>query len=286
MWYLNTLHFGIRGGGEEHRRLKWGDIELKRDTNSNLDYVEFNERQTKTRTGEDARNVRDSKPRAYETPANKSRCPVEIYKEYRNRRPRGFCNSTDPFYLAVVTNKENPRNDDQWFLRGPVGKNKINNILKNMIKIAKLPEHETKRLTNSSVRKHLCQKLMDKNVQDEHAIHITGHNNLSSLNKYRTLNENRKKEISQILSTTTDDYSVTQSLKNNGTFVGQTNSEPTLQHTSTMTSSLTNIPNSYPSDIFHAMFYGSTINGGTFNVNINFMSSSSPKRARQSWKWN
>jgi hypothetical protein len=53
------------------------------------------------------------------------RYPVGMYKEYRNRRPRGFCNSTDPFYLAVVTNKENPRNDDQWFLRGPVGKNKI-----------------------------------------------------------------------------------------------------------------------------------------------------------------
>jgi hypothetical protein len=33
---------------------------------------------------------------------------------------------------------------------------------------------------------------MDKNVPDEHAINITGHNNLSSLNKYRTLNENRK----------------------------------------------------------------------------------------------
>jgi hypothetical protein len=76
--------------------------------------------------------VHDSKPRAYETPANKYRCPVGMYKEYRNRRPRGFYNSTDPFYLAVVTNKENPRNDDQWFLRGPVGKNKINNNLKNI----------------------------------------------------------------------------------------------------------------------------------------------------------
>jgi hypothetical protein len=80
MWYLNTLHFGNRGGGEERRRLKWGDIELKRDTNTNLDYVEFNERQTKIR------NARDSKPRAYEIPANKSHCPVGMYKEYRNRR--------------------------------------------------------------------------------------------------------------------------------------------------------------------------------------------------------
>ena len=114
------------------------DIEPRRDTNSNLDYIEFNERQAKTRTGEDARNVRDSKPRAYETPANKSRCPVGMYKECRNRRSRGFRNSADPFYLAVVTNKENPRNDDQWFLRGPFGKNNINNILKNMVKIAKL----------------------------------------------------------------------------------------------------------------------------------------------------
>ena len=39
---------------------------------------------------------------------------------------------------------------------------------------------------------------------DEHAMHITGHTNPSSLNKYRTIKENRKKEISQILSTTTD----------------------------------------------------------------------------------
>jgi len=29
MWFLNTFHFGIRGGGEEHRSLCWGDIEKK-----------------------------------------------------------------------------------------------------------------------------------------------------------------------------------------------------------------------------------------------------------------
>jgi hypothetical protein len=65
--------------------------------------------------------------------------------------------------------------------------------------------------------------------------------NISEGFEFGIFDENRKKEISQILSTTTDDNSVTQSLKNNGTFVGQTNSEATLQHTSTMTSSLTNI---------------------------------------------
>lgn len=37
LWYQNTLHFGIRGGGEEHRRLQWHDIQLKHDITMKLD---------------------------------------------------------------------------------------------------------------------------------------------------------------------------------------------------------------------------------------------------------
>ena len=43
MWFLNTLHFGIRGGREEHRSLCWGDLRLKYDTNIKLEYVEYSE---------------------------------------------------------------------------------------------------------------------------------------------------------------------------------------------------------------------------------------------------
>ena len=32
MWFNNTLFFGLRGGGEVHRRLRWGDIKLCHDT--------------------------------------------------------------------------------------------------------------------------------------------------------------------------------------------------------------------------------------------------------------
>ena len=71
---------------------------------------------------------------------------------------------------------------------GPFGKHKMNNILKNIVKIANIPENETKRMK----RKHLFQKFKDKIVPDENAIHITGHKHSSSMNKYRTLNENRK----------------------------------------------------------------------------------------------
>jgi hypothetical protein len=51
----------------------------------------------------------------------------------------------------------------------------MNNILKNIVKIANIPENETKRMK----RKHLFQKLKDKIVPDENAIHITGHKHYS-----------------------------------------------------------------------------------------------------------
>ena len=109
MWFLNTLRSGIRGGGEEHRLLCWGDITL------NVEYLEYNERQT--RTGEDVRNVRDSKPRMYAVP-DISTCSVKMYKAYKARGPSDFCSSDKPFYLATVTQTTNPREDEQWFLCG------------------------------------------------------------------------------------------------------------------------------------------------------------------------
>lgn len=50
MWLNNTMLFGLRGGIENHK-LRWGDILLKQDERGN-EYLEFNERATKSRTGE------------------------------------------------------------------------------------------------------------------------------------------------------------------------------------------------------------------------------------------
>ena len=47
-----------------------GDITLKHDNELDLNFLEYNERQTKTRTGEDLRNTRESKPRMYEIPSS------------------------------------------------------------------------------------------------------------------------------------------------------------------------------------------------------------------------
>ena len=86
MWFMNTKHFGLRGC-DEHRRMKWGDVQLLTDANG-AEYLEYSKRQTKTRTGAEPRNVRAVKPKAFSF-ANGStdRDPVFFYKVYSEKRP-------------------------------------------------------------------------------------------------------------------------------------------------------------------------------------------------------
>jgi hypothetical protein len=126
----------------------------------------------------------------YATPAQPERCPVALYMFYKVKRPADFCNPDDPFYLAPVTHNKTPSVREKWFLRGPVGKNKLDTIMKKMAEACDLP-----RLTNTSVRKALVQKMTDNNVPDSLQVYVTGHKNASSLNNYRTLNDRHKYAI-------------------------------------------------------------------------------------------
>ena len=48
LWLNSTTHFGLRGC-KEHRDMCWGDVNLK-ETAGGKEYLEFNDRQTQTRT--------------------------------------------------------------------------------------------------------------------------------------------------------------------------------------------------------------------------------------------
>ena len=112
MWFKNTKHFGLRGC-DEHCRMKWGDVQLLTDANG-AEYLEYSERQTKTRTGAEPRNVRAVKPKAFSF-ANGSpdRDPVFVYKVYSEKRPSPMKDSNSPFYLGINYTK-NPT-EKPWF---------------------------------------------------------------------------------------------------------------------------------------------------------------------------
>ena len=127
------MHFGLRGC-KEHGDMCWGDVKLK-ETADGEDYLEFNERQTKTRTGSDCRDVRAMPPKMFATDGSE-KDPVVIYKlSLRPERPEKMNeDETDPpFYLAVNNNlKAESLQTKEWFKVGPVGINKLNSLLKTM----------------------------------------------------------------------------------------------------------------------------------------------------------
>ena len=64
MWLNMTMHFGLRGR-QEHTQMLWGDVQLNTDE-SGREYLEFNERMTKTRPG-NSKDVRPFQPKMFAT---------------------------------------------------------------------------------------------------------------------------------------------------------------------------------------------------------------------------
>ncbi|KAK7105971.1 hypothetical protein V1264_017281 [Littorina saxatilis] len=81
---LNTLrwnncrHFGLRAV-TDHHQMKWGDITLGKDS-SGKEYLSYNKRSTKTRTGDHVTNIRAVRPTVWATPEDPTRCPVASFK--------------------------------------------------------------------------------------------------------------------------------------------------------------------------------------------------------------
>ena len=267
LWLNNTVHFGLRSV-TEHHAITWGDVSLHTDAETGAQWLEYNERQTKTRTGENPRDIRKVKPKMWATPENPDKCPVEIYKLYQAKRPDAYNAPDDPFYVSPVTKEKNPGSNDKWFKCQAVGINKIGSLMKNMA--VHIPSSTGKRLTNHSARKHLVQKLTNSNVPPTHIMQITGHKNVQSVNNYSTISETQHQQISAILSSK-QEYQISQYNPAHHALPTPHSLPPLQPGASIHQQNVTSIP-------FHQNIgsrLGGLLYGNTFTapVNINFMSS-------------
>ena len=180
-------------GGKEHRDLCWGDVQLTEDENG-CQYLDYTERQTKTRTGENPRDVRPIKPGMYENP-NKDRCPVQLYKEFAERRPTDCNTAESPFYIALNNVKE--RNETKH--RRGLRKQLLDRTNYTGWWQTDLTNKEN--ITNHSARKTMIQKLNDNDVPPNHIMQISGHKNVQSINNCSSLNSRQLQTISTIIST-------------------------------------------------------------------------------------
>ena len=130
VWIFSSVHFGLRGC-EGHRQMTWGDVQLHREADG-AEYLEYSERQTKTRTGAEPRNVRAVKPKAFAA-ANgpPERDPVAVYKIYSEKRPDAMNKPGAPYYLGINYTKR-PSSNKLWFKSSAMGQNKLNCLMKTM----------------------------------------------------------------------------------------------------------------------------------------------------------
>ena len=195
LWLNNTLHFGLRGC-KEHRDMCWGDVKLHKTANG-VEYLEFNERQTKTRTGSDYSNVRAVPPKMFATDETE-RDPVAVYKFFARKRPEEMNQDDAPFYLAVNNGlKADSLARKSWFESGAVGVNKLNGLMRTMVQKAGI---ENDRLRNHSGRKTMIQTLSENDIPPTQIAQLYGHRNLRSIGNYSTVSTKQQMHMSKVLS--------------------------------------------------------------------------------------
>ena len=197
MCWILSLHFGFRAR-EESRKLCWGDVSLQTDPiqDGREMVVWLNELGTKTRKGEENGHRRPFSPKAYAT--NTERYPVHFYRLFRSHRPEGMNKPDAPFFLAV-RHGDRRVNPQVWYMKAPLGKNKIGKFLKTAADEASIQRQGSK-VANHSVRKTSIGRLLDANTPETFVAQLSGHKNLQSLQSYKSANEHHQRQMSYVLS--------------------------------------------------------------------------------------
>ena len=136
MWWLFTLHFGLRGRREHHSMTVSG-FQFKKDDFVN-EFVTFAEGITKSRQSCLHEKHRLIQPKMFST--NISRCPVNIFKLYLPKRPNQL-RSRDPLYLSIIHKRFS---NSLWYKNVPMGQDTINSIMKRMIENSSLSNSDKK----------------------------------------------------------------------------------------------------------------------------------------------
>ncbi|XP_073248879.1 uncharacterized protein KIAA1958-like [Porites lutea] len=263
VWFNNTVYFGLRGC-KEHRDMCWGDVQLRQTTNGE-EFLEYTERQTKTRTGENPRDVRQIKPKMFSVQGSE-RDPVTVYKFYAEKRPSEMNDNNAPFYLAV-NNRKKQDSSKPWFKKSAVGVNKLNSLMKKMAEKAGLGPN----VKNHSGRKTMIQTLTNNDIPATDIIQLSGHKNLQSVTNYSVVSEKQQVKMSRTLSELMSG-NVHSLEKTNSSQVGECSTDP----------SASSAGRSAADHHQQAMslFTGAVIHGGQFSISINSLNQS-PKLAIQ-----
>lgn len=169
VWWNNVTHLGMRAFKEQY------DCQIE-DFTVNEEYVEYKERQTKNRQGDEGssrKRARKYNTKIWKTDGGETD-PYRAFVKYVGHRPQGD-KVPGNFFLTPV---DGPTTN-VWYKAVPVGRNKLAKQVKTIASIVSLDG----KFTNSSGRKTVIQSL----CEDFHPLEISelaGHTNPDSISSY------------------------------------------------------------------------------------------------------
>ena len=175
IWFLLALNFGLRGS-HECRQLTVGDLTVREHFNGQQ-YLELNERVTKTRRGDGNRRAFAPKAWSNGTP----RCPVFIFEQFMSRRPARMGHADSPFFLNV--NRQRRAENPIWYAAKPMGRNILGAILRTAAQRAGITRPG---LTNHAVRATSISRLLNSGVDPVIVAQHSGHKDPNSIRHYAT----------------------------------------------------------------------------------------------------
>ncbi|XP_063418164.1 uncharacterized protein LOC134700948 [Mytilus trossulus] len=164
---------------------------MKQDSNGK-EYVEFNERTTKTRTGAKSSDYRAVAPKMFEQKENPN-CPIKMLKLYISKRPADLQNDpSSKFYLRPL---DKPK-EDVWYSHQCIGKNKLGTMMKTMAEAAQLYG----RKVNHSTRKTFATSLLHSERPPTEVAQLGGWKGISTLTHYNFPSMKQQDQASNIIS--------------------------------------------------------------------------------------
>ena len=126
------------------------------------------------------------------------------------------------FYLKQLA----PHPRKPWFANIPVGKNKLNTMVKKMCEAAGLPPR-----TNHSLRVTGATTLFSKNVPEKLVQEVTGHRSLECLQRYENTTEQNQRAVLKCLTSGSQFKASSESQPTSGCSTSSTKLCPSLQST-------------------------------------------------------
>ena len=196
VFFLVSMHFGTRGR-QEHHQIRLEDLRVVRNTEGEVQMVEWAEGPTKTRQGGLKKKIRPTSQKPF--PIGGPRCPVAAIMKLMSKRPSNL-QDEGPLYLTpkILNEGEKWQELEVWFKRVPLGVNSIDKLMASIVKNTQLNKTE-KRFTNHSLRKTTMTKLRKSGANETQIMAITGHKNAQSLADYDTIDCQDHRQLSHVL---------------------------------------------------------------------------------------